>query len=111
MVRSVKHFRHFLYGRKFTIVTDCNALKASRYKQELLPRIHRWWAFLQHYNFEVEYRKGERLKHADFFSRNHVSVVMNLTTDDAWLIMEQHRDLNLKEIITSKQHDVESYPK
>ncbi|CAH2265776.1 jg7961 [Pararge aegeria aegeria] len=67
IVRAIKHFRHFLYGRKFTIMTDCNAVKASRYKQELLPRIHRWWAFLQNFDFEVEYRKGEKLKHADFF--------------------------------------------
>lgn len=110
VVRSIKHFRHYLYGRKFTVVTDCNALKASRYKQELLPRIHRWWAFLQHYNFEVEYRKGERLKHADYFSRNHVSVIMNLTTDDAWLIIEQRRDPDLNEIIISKQTDDKLYP-
>lgn len=82
VVRSVKHFRHYLYGRKFTIVTDCNALKASRYKQELLPRVHRWWSFLQNYGFEVEHRKGERLKHVDFFSRNPLSQdILNCLTE------------------------------
>lgn len=76
---------------------DCNALKAS---QERVTSTYPSMAFLQHYDFEIEYRKGERLKHADFFSRNHiVPVVMNLTNDDDdWFIMEQHRDLKLKEI-------------
>lgn len=46
VVRAVKHFRQYLYGRKFTVITDCNALKASKHNKDLLPRIHRWWAFL-----------------------------------------------------------------
>lgn len=37
MVRSIKHFRHLLYGRKFTVITDWNPLKALRYKQECFP--------------------------------------------------------------------------
>lgn len=28
VVRAIKHFRHYLYGRKLTVVTDWNALKA-----------------------------------------------------------------------------------
>lgn len=35
VVKALKHFRHFLYGRHFVIVTDCNALKASRTKKRL----------------------------------------------------------------------------
>lgn len=46
-VNAVKQFRHYLHGRKFTLITDCNSLKASRNKIDLVPRIHRWWAFLQ----------------------------------------------------------------
>jgi len=55
---SVKHLRHYLHGRKLIIHTDRNSLKASRTKTELTPRIHRWWAFLQAFDFSVEYRKG-----------------------------------------------------
>ncbi|CAG4988445.1 unnamed protein product [Colias eurytheme] len=33
VVKALKHFRHFLFGRQFTVVTDCNALKASRTKR------------------------------------------------------------------------------
>ncbi|XP_033313680.1 uncharacterized protein LOC117212764 [Bombus bifarius] len=32
VVNAVKHFRHYLYGREFLVVTDCNSLKASSNK-------------------------------------------------------------------------------
>jgi hypothetical protein len=32
VVNAVKHFRHYLHGRKFLVVTDCNSLKASSNK-------------------------------------------------------------------------------
>lgn len=103
VVRAIKHFRHYLYGRKFKVITDCNALKASKNKKDLLPRIHRWWAFLQNYEFEVEYRKGERLQHADFFSRNPCSEmsVNVMTRDMEWLQIEQHRDDVLRPMMES----------
>nr|XP_033199277.1 uncharacterized protein LOC117161683 [Bombus vancouverensis nearcticus]XP_033204812.1 uncharacterized protein LOC117165556 [Bombus vancouverensis nearcticus] len=32
VVNAVKHFRHYLHGREFLVVTDCNSLKASSSK-------------------------------------------------------------------------------
>lgn len=103
VVRAVKNFRHYLYGRKCKVITDCNALKASKHKKDLLPRIHRWWAFLQNFEFEVEYRKGERLKHADFFSRNpSAELSVNIISRDfEWLQIEQRRDEVLRPLIDS----------
>lgn len=102
VVRAIKHFRQYLYGRKFKVITDCNALKASKHKKDLLPRIHRWWAFLQNFDFDIEYRKGERLQHADFFSRNPTDLVVNIMTKDLeWLKVEQRRDEVLRPIMDS----------
>lgn len=112
VVRAIKHFRQYLYGRKFTVITDCNALKASKHKKDLLPRIHRWWAFLQNYEFEVEYRKGERLQHADFFSRNPSELIINVITRDLdWLKIEQRRDETLRLMMDSlsENNPVEGY--
>lgn len=112
VVRAIKHFRQYLYGRKFTVITDCNALKASKHKKDLLPRIHRWWAFLQNYDFEVEYRKGERLQHADFFSRNPTELAVNIMSKDLnWLKIEQRRDDELRPIMDSLSNNdaVEGY--
>ncbi|CAH2102350.1 unnamed protein product [Euphydryas editha] len=70
VVNAVKHFRHYLQGRHFEVVTDCNSLKASRNKVDITPRVHRWWAFLQAFDFQIRYREGRRMAHVDFLSRN-----------------------------------------
>lgn len=70
VVNAVKHFRHYLHGRKFTVVTDCNAVKASKSKVVLTARVHRWWGFLQTFEFDIEHRQGKNMGHVDFFSRN-----------------------------------------
>lgn len=102
VVRAIKHFRHFLYGRKFKVITDCNALKASKHKQELLPRVYRWWAYLQNFDFDIEYRKGERMQHADFLSRNLDQLSVNIMTKNLdWINIEQRRDAQLRPIIDS----------
>lgn len=102
VVRAIKHFRHFLYGRQFKVITDCNALKASKHKRDLLPRIHRWWAYLQNFEFEIEYRKGERMQHADYLSRNPDPLTVNVLSNNLdWVNIEQRRDTQLRPIIDS----------
>ena len=41
IVNAVKHFRRYLHGRKFLVVTDCNSLKALSNKVHLNDRDHR----------------------------------------------------------------------
>lgn len=126
VVKAIKHFRHFLYGRSFKVITDCNSLKASRHKKELTPRVHRWWSYLQSFQFEIEYRKGERLAHADYFSRNPIDMprprndlsynapspdqtlhfsVNSSNLDHNWLLIEQKRDPELSDIVKKLQSD------
>lgn len=72
MVDSLSKFRVWLLGIEFTVVTDCNVLTMAQTKCDIIPRIARWWLRLTDYNFKVEYRPGERMKHADTLSRNPV---------------------------------------
>lgn len=74
VVKALQHFRHYLVGIKFTVVTDCNALKLTQRKKDLLPRVARWWTYLQDFDFELEYRKGVQMLHVDYLSRNPVNV-------------------------------------
>lgn len=108
MFKALKHFRHYLLGREFKVVSDCNALKASRHKRELLPRVHRWWAYMQTFDFEIEYRKGERIPHVDFLSRNPISSKqVNVSRiNDEWLQAEQRLDSDINLIIDSIENDI-----
>lgn len=67
VVNSVKHFRYHLHCKKFTVVKDCSSIKSSHKKGDLTRRIHRWWAFLQAYDFEIIFRDGKIICHAVFF--------------------------------------------
>lgn len=70
VVESLKKFRVYLLGKPFKVITDCSALTTAISKKELVPRIARWWLFLQDYNFEVKHRPGTQMKHVDALSRN-----------------------------------------
>lgn len=63
VVRALKHFRIYLLGIRFTLVTDYNAVKASATKKDLIPGIARWWMYLQDFTFDIAYRKGDTLTH------------------------------------------------
>lgn len=74
---SIKHLLHYLQGRHFLDYTDCNSLKASRNKIDLTPRVHRWWAYMQSFYFNIQYRPGSKMSHVDFFSRNPLPIKMS----------------------------------
>lgn len=109
VVNSIKHFRQYLHGRKFIVITDCNSLQSARKKLDLTPRVHRWWAFLQSFDFDIIHRSGKRMSHVDFFSRNTLpqtftkieQKIVNLTDlSSNWLLAEQQRDDEILKLIT-----------
>lgn len=108
VVETLKKFRTYLLGMPFTVVTDCNALKATAKKKYVIPRIARWWLQLQEFTFDVTYRPGTRLKHVDALSRNppditqqsknnEVEFVLRVQQAD-WILSSQLMDEKLKEI-------------
>lgn len=56
VVWAVKIIRPYLYGRKFTIVTDHSAQRWLMTSKDLAGRLHQWALALHEYNFEVHYR-------------------------------------------------------
>lgn len=42
VIASLNRFRVYLIGILFKILTDCNALRATLIKRDLIPRIARW---------------------------------------------------------------------
>ena len=69
VVKSLDKFRHYLQGLQLKIVTDCTAFKMTINKRELAPRVGRRVMFVEQFDYIIEHRAGERMKHVDFLSR------------------------------------------
>lgn len=69
VVHFVKHFRHYLHGRRFKIQTDHLALKWLMTTSDVTGQLARWALKLQGYDFEILYRPGKQNANADALSR------------------------------------------
>lgn len=96
VVTSLQRFRVYLVGVTFKVVTDCVAIRTTLSKRD------------QDYNFTLEYRPGEKMKHADALSRNPMETVTALTetkilmanlVQDDWLLSAQLKDDNCRQLI------------
>lgn len=102
VVASLQRFRVYLLGISFTIVTDCNSLRAAFQKRDVLPRVARWWSVMQEYDFNIVYKPGTSMAHVDALSRNPAVVedVLNVRSIDvSWVSTVQLNDLELQRIV------------
>lgn len=106
VINALNKFRTYLLGIKFTIVSDCNALRSTFTKRDLIPRISRWWIQFLEYDCSIEYRPGEKMTHVDALSRGaivdqqetiHVLDILNVSADD-WISTVQSADEEVRRI-------------
>jgi hypothetical protein len=69
IVWGLKHFRPYLYGRKFQIVSDHNPLSWIMNIKDPSSRLLRWRIKLEEYDYEIIYKKGILNTNADALSR------------------------------------------
>ncbi|GBN58308.1 Retrovirus-related Pol polyprotein from transposon 297 [Araneus ventricosus] len=69
IVKSIEHFHHYLYGRKFLLRTDHASLRWLLNFKEPEGQIALWIQRLQEYDFEIQHRKGTSHGNADALSR------------------------------------------
>ena len=70
VVEYVRHFRHYLYGQNFLVVTDHQALRWLHSVKDPSSRLMRWRLKLRDYQYEIVYKSGKTNKNADALSRN-----------------------------------------
>lgn len=72
IMEGIKKFRHYLFGKRFKIVTDCKAFQMTLDKKDLAmsTKVARWIITLQDYDFIIEHREGSKMRHVDALSRN-----------------------------------------
>ncbi len=69
IVLAVEHFKQFLYGKRFKIITDHQPLRTLLTSDNMSARLARWLSRLQLFGFEIEYRPGKNHGNADGLSR------------------------------------------
>ncbi|CAH2208856.1 jg14098, partial [Pararge aegeria aegeria] len=102
VVASMQRFRVYLLGVPFTVVTDCNSLRATFEKKDMLPRVARWWGTMQEYDFNIIYKPGATMGHVDALSRNPIAdkeVLDILNIDSNWIVTVQQSDPELQRIV------------
>ena len=67
--KAIHFFAHFLYGRRFKVVTDHKALVSFLKSRVLNKRLHGWVLQLLDFDFEIVYRPGKDNQDADALSR------------------------------------------
>ena len=73
IVWSINYFRHYLWGKRFRIVTDHHALCWLHKQQNPSSRLTRWIIKLQDYDFDIVHKCGKYHQDADCLSRNPVT--------------------------------------
>ena len=81
---ALERLRHYLFGQKFTVVSDCNAVAALK-SYSGSAQLCRWWDRIAEFDFVVRHRPGTSMQHPDALSRSPV---------------EEGRDLLEKELPT-----------
>lgn len=75
VIWAVKHFRPYLYGKKFIIYTDHRPLAWLYSLKEPNSKLTRWRLRLEEYDFEIKYKKGQQNTNADALSRIRINAV------------------------------------
>ena len=69
IVNSIKHFHHYLYGRKFLVRSDHGSLRWLINFKNPEGQLARWLEVLSAYDFTIEHRAGRIHSNADALSR------------------------------------------
>lgn len=69
VVHAVKHWRHYLFGKEFEVVTDHHALCWLMRTKDHTNQLMRWSLILQEYQFTIRYESGKTHFDADCLSR------------------------------------------
>ena len=88
VVWAVDHYKHYLYGKPFFVITDHTALKALMKQEDPKGKFARWSMKLQPYDIDMLYKPGRLHRNADALSRRphrkQVIFVERLPKAPAW---------------------------
>lgn len=80
IVDSVKHFRPYLFGQKFSVITDHKPLTWLMNCKDPSSRLVRWRLKLLEYDYDIKYKPGKLNTNADALSRPILQITNNEST-------------------------------
>lgn len=80
---AVKHFRPYLFGKKFILVSDHKPLTWNTGPFSTNDKVARWKLQLLEYEYEFQYKKGSQNVVADALSRSRPEVDIEVNNIDA----------------------------
>lgn len=83
VVYGVKYFRPYLWGGKFTILTDYRPLAWLFNVPDMNSWLARWRILLQEFDYEIKYKPGSENTNANALSR--IFVINSLMTSDEFM--------------------------
>lgn len=109
IIYSLERFRVYLQGIPFKIITDCNSLKLTLERKEVNPRILRWSLELRNYNYTLEHRGSDRMKHADALSRKNSILIITENSFERNLELLQDLDEDICKIRQKLEQDEDKF--
>ena len=107
IVWALENFKYYLYGNKFTLQTDhqalLSALKNNRGNKTYQSRLSRWVDRLLPFNFLIEHIPGKNMGFADYLSRHPSGSPTPINEDDEKFVIiltEEIKHAVLKQNIT-----------
>ena len=77
---AIEHFKYYLYGKHFTVITDhqalISALNASERSKTSQNRLTRWIDRLIPFHFDIKHLAGSKMGLIDYMSRNPVGLAI-----------------------------------
>ena len=97
VVKAIEHFKVFLDGSPFTVITDCSCLQWLLNMKNPSSRLFKWSVLLSSFSFRVKHRPGKENVVADCLSR--APIVSHIETDVIRGLQHEVRALNLRKPI------------
>ena len=112
LVEGIKKFQPYLFGRKFTVITDHSSLRWLMNVKDATGRLARWSLLLQQHDFDITHRPGREHSNADSLSRRpyeNCPDLNSLQKEEPQVAKTrelQRRDPQLSEMIDFLENDV-----
>ena len=91
VVWSIEHFKYYLYGKPFTVITGHRALlsimRENRANKSYNSRLTRWVDRLLPFDFTIDHLPGSKMGLVDYISRDPQQKAVNISAYDKQFIV------------------------